>query len=381
MAFALSTTKNSTHLKKAGITLADIEDCNRLLNLAETFDWARDQQDYFDQLVYGTQRAIDIISQYGVSEESLSIFNADGGLEMMMEQCNTDDPLVALEEQQSGIWAKIKAFFKELWNRICNAFKALCGNLAPKAKQAEEVKAEVKQNKPPEEFFKKNWGGSVIYCYTPEQLKQLHGDFINCIHFMKVCNELDFKKVISTDPAVYEEFERKFVTSANAIFGIRVTLQKEETLTSKLLPFSATKSVDNDTKKIDVAVNFAEGRGKIPAEADTKMDYGYKSDADIIKLCEAHEEFIAMITTMDTILERLNKSVDQAMVVFEEESIKIIPGQTISKIRALLSQIPRCCSNCMRECLKTIQYTTRMVNACVTQLKQETTDKSAKEGE
>jgi len=381
MAFALSTTKNSTHLKEAGITLADIEDCNRLLSLAETFDWANDQQDYFDQLIYGTQRAIDIISKYGVSEESLSIFNADGGLEMMMEQCNTDDPLVALEEQQSGIWAKIKAFFKELWNRICNAFKALCGNLAPKAKQAEEVKAEVRQSKPPEEFFKKNWGGSIIYCYSPDQLNQLKGDFRNCIQFMKVCNELDFKKVISTDPSVYEEFERKFVTSANAIFGIRVTLQKEETLTSKLLPFGATKSVDNDSKKIDIAVNFAKGRGKIPAEAENKMDYGYKSDADIIKLCDAHQEFIEMIETMQTILERLNKSVDQAMVVFEESSIKIIPGQTIAKVRALLSQIPRCCSNCMRECLTVVQYTSRMVSACVTQLKQETTDKSAKEGE
>lgn len=346
-----------------------IKDINEFLAVVDIQNWQEAEVSKLYALIDNTNKALETINQHGISNESLKLFDVTDDI---MSALNADSPKASLEAQEEGIWEKIKAFFKELWRRITTAFHALLGKVDKD--QASKAEAALKASNNAEEICKLDWANRLYKAYTVEELDLIKSDVIHCITFLKMCHELDLKTVVSEDPEVYAQFEKKFVESANAIFGVKVDMSKEESNVSlsKWLPF--TRKVDNDSKQFSIKLNFAEERGKQCSPGIPKTEFGYRTANDLAKLTYIDRDLIDHLQALCNLLDKINANIDKYMEVFEEPMRKILPPISLHKVRALLNQIPRACSACTMQAFQASKLVSKMVSVVVQQLSGRSTD-------
>ena len=360
MNFVTKVNNDTHHINEA---VAKLNDALELLDLNEWHD-AVVKDLYAD--IDRVNTAIAAVNQYGISNEALKIMDCTDSI---IDALNQDNPTSALEGQEDDIWQKIKNFFKELWRRIAAAFRALVGKVDnKKAAEVQTVIKEVPVDKV-NEVLNTGWTEKCHRVYSLTDLADLKQDVSNCISFVKTCNELDLKTVVSKDPAVYNEFEQKFVKDANAIFGATVDVHTDvnEASASSWLPFVG-KKISQESKTFSVKFNFANERGSFAVPDDPKTKFGYKSGNDLTMLCRYQEEFISAFDTITQIIERINQNIDKHMEVFEDPLRKLIPPVSLHKVRALLDKIPRACTECNKQVYTVVSNTSRMVSIIMKQL-------------
>lgn len=336
---------------------ASCESINEVLMFANIESWGLAQTRELYDLVDKTNDAIKVIGEHGISNESLKMIDCTDEIIVAL---NKENPVTALEGQASEIWAKVVAFFKELWKRITDAFKVLLGRLDKES--VTETLTVIKESDKVDEVLKQDWGRSIYKIYTPQALGQLKKDIFECISFVKYCRELDLKQVVSTDVEEYTKFEEEFVKRANAIFGTTVNLTKEndELSFSRFLPFSKTV-LSNDSKKIKARFEFSSSRGIQALPNVPKTEHGYRSAQDFVDLCGYQQEFMEYFGSITSIISGVNDHIDEYLAVLEESVLKIIPPTTISKVRELLKQIPYSCTECNKQVYEVIRTCSKMI--------------------